>query len=175
MSEFAGSLPRKFISFRQLGLESSAHKLPEEQGSEDLQNVDEVNTVEFGETSYSPAIVMSVLQNVPMSSDVVMSGEVRKDHELTVAEEHCVMTSSEADKDDLNAFVNQKLQFMAEKVLEQLVGDDSVSVEEILSGNVATVSGDIVGSEENCWTQSRSRKNNVCVPRFDTQCSCGRR
>ena len=32
MSEFAGNLPQKFISFRHLGFESSAHNLPEEGG-----------------------------------------------------------------------------------------------------------------------------------------------
>ena len=76
MSDFAGSLPRKFFSSRHLGLESSAHKMPEERESQNPQNVDEVNNVEVGETSNSPAKVMSVLQNVPMSSEVVMSGEV---------------------------------------------------------------------------------------------------
>ena len=53
MSEFAGNLPRKFISFRHLGLESSTHKLPEERESENRQNVEEVvgtSTVEVGET-----------------------------------------------------------------------------------------------------------------------------
>ena len=43
--------------------------------------------------SISPAKVMSVLRNVPVSSEVGMSGEVEKDHELTVAEKDCVMTS----------------------------------------------------------------------------------
>ena len=142
MSEFASNLPRKFISFRHLGFKSSAQKVPEERESENPQNVDEVigaNTVEVGETSNSPAKVMSVLQNVRVSSEVGMSG----DHELTVAERGCVMTSSEEDTDDLNAFVNEKLQFMTEKGLEQRVGDESVNVEEILSGNVGIVEPEV--------------------------------
>ena len=69
-----------------------------------------------------------------------MSGEVENDHELTVAEKDCVMTSSEEDMDDLNAFVNEKLHFMSEQVLEKLVGDESMNVEEVLSGNLAAVS-----------------------------------
>ena len=96
----------------------------------------------------SIANVMSVLQYVPMSSEIVMSGEVQKYHELTAAEKDCVMTSSEEDMDDLVAFVNEKLQFMTEKGLGQLVGDKSVNVE-ILGGNVAAVSGPIVGCEGN--------------------------
>ena len=58
MSEFAGNLPRKFISFRHLGFESSAHKILEERESQNPQNVverDEANTVEIGETSASEA------------------------------------------------------------------------------------------------------------------------
>ena len=124
MSEFAGNLPRKFISFRHLGFESSEHNFPEERESENPQNYEEVvgtSTVEVGETSSSPAKVMSVLQNVPVASEVGKSGEVEKDRELTVADKDCVMTSSEEDMDDLNAFVNEKLQFMSEQGLEQLV------------------------------------------------------
>ena len=49
--------------------------------------------------------------------------------------------------DDLNAFVVEKLQSMAEKGWEQIVGDENVNVEEILSGNVAAVSSHIMASE----------------------------
>ena len=72
MSEFAVSSPRKFLSFRHLGFESAAHKFAEERKSEIPQNVDEVHLVEVGETSNSPAKVMSVSQNVPVTSEVVM-------------------------------------------------------------------------------------------------------
>ena len=104
---------------------------------------------------------MSVLQNVSMSSEVVMSGEVQKDQELTVAGRVCVMTSSEEDMVDLNAFVNEMLQFM--KCLEQFVGDESVNVEEILSGNIATVGGHIVGYEGTIEPEvDRWRITSVC-------------
>ena len=99
MSEFAGNLPGKFISFCHLGVESNAHELPEERESEDPQNV-----VEVGETNLFPAEVMSVFSNVPISSKVGVSEEVENDHELTIAERDCVMASSEEDVDDLNAF-----------------------------------------------------------------------
>ena len=121
--------------------------MPEERESENPQNVEEVvgtSTFEVGETSNSPVKVMSVLQNVPVSSGNVESGRVQKDHVLTVAEKDCVLTSSEEDMDDLNAFVNEKLQLMTEKGLEQLVGDESMNEEEILSGNLAAVSSQIV-------------------------------
>ena len=86
MSEFAGNLPRKFISFRHLGFESSAQELREERESEYPQKVDEVTTVVVGEASNSSTKVKSVLQNVPLSSEVEMSIDMEKDHELTVAE-----------------------------------------------------------------------------------------
>ena len=166
MSEIAGNLPRKFISFRHLGCESSALKAPEEQESGNPQNVEEVvgtNTVNVGETSNSPAKVISVLQNVPVSSVVGMSGEMEKDHELTVAEKDCVMTCSEEDMDDLNAFVNEKLQFMSEQGSEQLVGDKSVNVEQLLSGKLAAVSSQIVESVGTVGLEvDQGRTTSVC-------------
>ena len=97
LNEFAGSFPRKFFSFRHLGFKSSAHNLPEERESENPQSVAEiaeVNTVVVRETSNSPAKFRTLLQNVPMSSEIVMSLEVQKSHDLTVAEKLCVTTSS---------------------------------------------------------------------------------
>ena len=166
MSEFAGNLPQKFISFRHSGFQSSAHKLPEERESENPQNVEVVatSTVEVGETSNSPAKVMSVLQNVPVSSEVVLSGEVQRDHELTIAENGYVMTSSEEDMDDLNAFVNEKLQFLTEKALEQLVGDRSVIVEEILGRNLASISGHVAGSEGTVGLEVDERRTTSVCP-----------
>ena len=122
MRKFAGNLPRKFISFRHLGVESSAHNVPEERESESPQNVEEVvgtSTVEIGETSNSPAKVMSVLQNVPVSSEVVLSGEVQKDHELTIAEKDCVLTSSDDDVEGLSAFVTERLQCLSKGIGQQ--------------------------------------------------------
>ena len=150
MSEFAGNLPCKFISFRLLGYESSAHVLFEERESTNPQNVAKVvgvDTAMTGETSNSPAKVTSVLQNVPVSSEVVTSGVVQQDRDLTVAEKDCVVTSSEEDGDDLDAFVDEKLRLMAEEGLEQFVGDENGNVEEILGGNAAAVSSHIVEYE----------------------------
>ena len=106
---------------------------------------------------------MSVLQNVSVLSEVGMSGEVEKDHELTVAERDCVMTSSGENMDDLSAFVNEKLQFMSEKGLEQLVGDENVNVEEILGGNLAALSGCIVEPDGTVGPEvDQGRTTSVC-------------
>ena len=105
------------------------------------------------ETSISSAKVMSILQNVSTLSEIVTSGVVQKDHDLTVAEKDCMMTSSEEDMYDLNTLVNGKLQLMTEKTLEQFVGDESINEEEILCGSVAAVSGPNVGSVGNVGTE----------------------
>ena len=72
MSEFAGILTRRFISFRHLGFESSAHKLPEERESENPQIVAERGeeiTVEIGETSTSPPKGSTSLQDAPVRAE----------------------------------------------------------------------------------------------------------
>ena len=139
MSEFAGNLPRKFISFRHLGFESSAHNLPKERESKNPQNVDEVvgaSTVKVGETSNSPVKAMSLLQNVPGSSEIGMSEEVEKDQELTVAEKDCVLTSSDDEVEDLIAFVAERLQSLSEGSVEKFIREECVIVEEVLRRNV---------------------------------------
>ena len=73
------------------------------------------------------------------------------------------MSSSEEEMDDLNVFVNEKLQFMSEQGLEQLVGDESVNVEEKLRGNLAAVSGHVVESEGTVGPRvDQGRATSVC-------------
>ena len=113
MSEFAGNLPRKFNSFRHLGCESSAHDSPEERESEGPQNVAEsreVNTVEVGETSASPAKSFCSLENAPVRAEYIGAELGHEDRNLTMAEKDCVLTSSDDDVEDLSAFVAEKLQ-----------------------------------------------------------------
>ena len=106
---------------------------------------------------------MSVLQNVPVSSGVVESGIVQEDHELTIAEKDCVLTSSEEDMDDLISFVDERMQFLPEQGLEQLVGDESVNVEEMLCGKLAAVSSQIVESGGTVGPEvNQGRVTSVC-------------
>ena len=109
MSEFAGILPLKFISFRHLGFESSAHKFLEERESENPQNVvesREVNTVDIGETSASPAKSLCSLDGAPARAECIGAELGHKDRNLTVAEKDCVLTSSDDDVEDLSTFVD---------------------------------------------------------------------
>ena len=139
MSEFAGNLPRKFISFRHLGVESSAHKFPEERESENPQNVvesREANTIEIGETSASPAKSLCSLADAPVRAECIGAELRHEDRDLTMAERDCVLTSSYDDVEDLSAFVAERLQCLSEGSVERLIGEESVDVEEVLCGSV---------------------------------------
>ena len=139
MSEFAGNLPRKFISSHHLGVESTAHKLSEERESENLQNVagsKEANTIGTGETTTSPAKGLSSLEEAPMKPESTGADLGNEDRNLTMAEKDCVLTSSDDDVEDSSAFVAERLQCLSEGIVEKLIGEECVNVEEILCGGV---------------------------------------
>ena len=162
MSEIAGNIPRKFNNFRHLGIESSPHKLPEERESDYCQNVagmDEADTVEIGETSSSPAKVSSSLQVAPMGAESIGAKLRGEDRILIIAEKDCVLTSSHDDMEDLKAFVTERLQCLSEGSVEKLIGDESVTLEEILCGNVWRRRG--------WWWQET-----VCLLKCDTWWGC---
>ena len=120
MSEFAGNLPRKFISFRHLGVESSAHKFPEKRESENPQNVAEnreVNSVEIGETSASPAKSLCSSEDAPVKAECIGAELGHEDRNLTMAEKDCVLTSSDDDVEHLSAFVAERLQCLSELLM----------------------------------------------------------
>ena len=139
MSELAGNLPRKFISFHHLGFKSSAHNFPEERKSENFRNVagmEEANTVKIGETSTSPPKELSGLQSVPMRTESIGAELGDEDRNLTMAEKDCVLTSSDDDVENLSAFVAERLQCLSEGSEKKLIGRERVNVEEILCGSV---------------------------------------
>ena len=138
-SEFAGNLPRKFISFGHLCFESSAHKLPEERESESPQNVverDEANTVEIGETCASPAKSLCGLEDAPVRAECIGADLGHEDRNLTMAEKDCDSTSSDDDVEGLSAFVAERLQCLSGGSVEKLIGEECMNVEEILCGDV---------------------------------------
>ena len=145
MSEFPGNLPRKFSSFRHLGFESSALNVLEEWESKNPQNVagmEELNTVDIGETSTSPPKGSSSLQSIPMRAEIIGAELGDEDRNLTMAEKDCVLTSSDDDVEDLSAFVAERLQCLSEGSVEKLIGEECVNVEEILCGDVEEDGGD---------------------------------
>ena len=104
----------------------------EERESENPPNVaemDEVNTVEIGEMSTSPARSSTCLQGAPMRAESIAARLADEDRNLTMAEKDCVFTSSYDDLEDLVVFVTEKLQCLSEGSLETLIGDGSKTVE----------------------------------------------
>ena len=134
MSELAGNLQRKFIGFRRLGVESSAHKIARRTVVRETQNVagsKEAKTSEIGETSTSPAKGSSKLQDAAVKAGCIGAKLGDEDRDLTTAENDCVMTSSDENVEDLSAFVTERLQCLSEGGVEELIGDSSVNVEKI--------------------------------------------
>ena len=139
MSQYAGKLLRKFISYRYLGFEFSAQIFPEERGAESFQTaaqVDDVDTDVVDEASNSQAKIISDILSAPIAAKNKTSRVEEKKCNLTLAECDCFMTSSEEVGEALNNFVNEKLKFLCERSLEQAVGNGSLIVEEVLRGNV---------------------------------------
>ena len=169
LSEFAGNLPRKFINFRRLGVESNAHKLPEERESENPQNVAEsreVNTVEIGETSASPAKSLCSLEDAPVRAESVGAVLGHEDRNLTMAENDCVLTGSDDDVEDLSAFVAERLQCLSEGSVEKLIREECMNVEEILCGDVGVEKGGGVKSQSVCPDVTTGGDVGVDVRRF---------
>ena len=139
MREIAGNLPRKFISFRHLGFEYQAHILRKEREVENPRSFaqpDEININVVIETSNFLGKIKSAPQTAPMVDENVASTAEKKDCNLIMAERDCVVTSSEEERADLNAFVSEKLQSLCERSLEQIVGDESSNLGDILCGSI---------------------------------------
>ena len=88
------------------------------------------------ETSISPAIASSSLQDAPMRFASIGAKMGKEERDLTRAEKHCVFTISDVDVEDLSSFLTEKLQCLSKGSAAKLIGDESVNVEEILCGNV---------------------------------------
>ena len=144
MSKYAGDLPRRFISFHHLDSESSAHYLPEEREAEHPRNAaqtDEVNTFVVDGISSSPTKAMSILQGGPIEAEIVAAREGDEEIDLTIGEKHCALTSSVEDVENLGASATENMQCLSERSVEEIIGDQNVSVEEILRGNVGVEGG----------------------------------
>ena len=79
---------------------------------------------------------MSVLQSASKADENVTSRVEEKDCTLIMSEIDCVLLSSEEEGGDLIAFVSEKLQSLCVRSLKQIVGDESLNLEETLRGSV---------------------------------------
>ena len=112
MGEYAGELPRKFISFHCLENESNLPKDHNTEGTEnypDFPQRSEVETVVIEEKETSPTKSLAVLQ---VSGGKKMTAEERGNvnkESLVVGSQECLLSSSDEGSEGLEKFLRDKL------------------------------------------------------------------
>ena len=113
MGEYAGKLPRKFISFHCLENESNVpkgHNTEQTQNYPDLPQRSEVEIVVIEETETSPSKKLAVLQVTGGKKTMVEErGNVDKESFAVVSQE-CLLSSSDEGSEGLEKFLRDKLE-----------------------------------------------------------------
>ena len=139
MGEYAGELPRKFISFHCLEKKSNVPKDHNTEGTEnypDLPQRSEVEIVVIGETVFSPTKSLAVLQ-VTGGKETMLEerGDVNKER-LTVGSQECLLSSSDEGSEGLEKFLRDKLESFGGEGIENIVEVDPAGVLELLDANL---------------------------------------
>ena len=139
MGEYAGELPRKFISFHCLENESNVPKNHNTEGTEnypDLPKRSEVEIVVIEETETSPTKSLAVLQVT--CGKKTMSEERRNvDKErLIVGSQECLLSSSDEGSEGLEKFLRDKLESLGGDGIENIAEVDPAGVLELLDSNL---------------------------------------
>ena len=139
MGEYAGELPRKFISFHCLEKESNVPKDHNTEGAEnypDLSQRSEVEIVVIEETETSPTKSLAVLQ-VTGGKDTMVEerGNVNKEC-LIVGSQECLVSSSDEGSEGLEKFLRDKLESFGGEGIENIVEVDPAGVLELLDANL---------------------------------------
>jgi len=138
MGEYAGELPRKFISFHCLENESNVPKDHNTEGTEnypDLPQRSEVEIVVIEETETSPAKSLAVLQVTGGNKTMVEeSGNTSKEC-LIGGSQECLLSSSDEGSDGLEKFLRDKLESFGGEGIENIVEVDPAGVLELLDPN----------------------------------------
>ena len=139
MGEYAGELPRKFISFHCLENGSNVPKDHNTEGAEnypDLPQRIEVETVVIEETETSPPKSLAVLQVAggkrTMSEEL---GNVDKEC-LIVGIQECLLSSSNEGSEELEMFLRDKLESLGGDGIENIAEVDPAGVLEFLDSNL---------------------------------------
>ena len=147
MGEYAGELPRKFISYHCLENESNVpkdHSTEETENYPDLPQRSNVEIVVIEETETSPTKSLAVLQvtggKKTMSEE---RGNVDKDC-LIVGSQECLLLSSDEGSEGLEKFLRDKLESPGGDGKENIAEVDPAGVLELLDSNL--VDRDITGS-----------------------------
>ena len=139
MGEFAGELPRKFISFHCLENESNVPKDHNTEGTEnypDLPQRSEVEIVVIEETETSPTKSLAVLQvtggKKTMSEE---RGNVDKEL-LIVGSQECLLSSSDEGGEGLEKFLRDKPESLGGDGIEIIAEVEPAGVLELLDSNL---------------------------------------
>ena len=139
MGEYAGELPRKFISFHCLENESNVPKDHNTEGTEnypDLPQRSDVEIVVIEETETSPTKSLAVLQVKGGKETMVKgTGSVNKES-LVVGSQECLLSSSDEGSEGLEKFLRDKLESFGGEGIENIVEVDPAGVLELLDPNL---------------------------------------
>ena len=155
MGEYAGELPRKFISFHCLENESNVPKdcnTEESENYPDLPRRSGVEIVMIEETGTSPSKSLAVLQvaggKKTMSEE---RGNVDKEG-FAVGSQECLLSSSDEGSEGLQKFLRDKLESLRGGEIENIVEVDPAGVLELLDSDLVnrdnTGRGMVTGDNE---------------------------
>ena len=134
LGEYAGELPRKFISFHCLQNESNVPKDHNTEGTEnylDLPQRSEVEIVVIEERETSPTKSLAVLQ-VTGSKETMF--EERGN--VNVGSQECLLLSSDEGSEGLEKFLRDKLESFGGEGIENIVEVDPAGVLDLLDANL---------------------------------------
>ena len=174
MGEYAGELPRKFISFHFLENESNVPKDHKTEGTEnfpDLPQRSEVEIVVIEETETSLTKSLAVLQVTGGKETMVEErGNVDKEC-LVVSSQECPLLSSDEGSEGLEKFLREKLESFGGEGIENNVEVDPTGVLDLLDANlmdrgnpgnvVVTVDDKIPRSRVDDILRSELREKNI--------------
>ena len=139
MGEYAGLLPRKFISFR--CLENKSYELRESitEGTEnypDLHQRSESEVVVTEETETSPTKSLAVLQVAGGKAAAVGETEDASRKCVIVGSQECLLLNSHEGSEGLENFLRGKLESFSVGTLDRIVEVDPTVVLELFDENL---------------------------------------
>ena len=176
MGEYAGELPRKFISFHCLENESNEptdHNTERIEIYPDLPQRSQVEIVVIEETETSPTKSLAVLQVTGGQKTISEErGNVHK-KSLAVGSQECLLSSIDEGSEGLEKFLRDKLESLGGDGIENIAEVDPAEVVELLDSNLVdrdnTGSGVVTADnkfprcqvDENLRAQLRGKKIGV--------------
>ena len=140
MGEYAGELPRKFISF--LCLENESNVPAKDHNTEGIENYPDlprrsnVEIVFIEETETSPTKSLAVLQVTGGKETMVEERENVNEDGLVVGSKECLLSSGDEGSEGLEKFLRDKLESFGGDGIENTAEVDPAGVLELLDSNL---------------------------------------